>query len=53
MFSTSTAAPYSMQPASARTAGTFAWKSSSTAARWPGLAVMMATTWIMEPPGFL
>src|SRR4051794_19231180 len=53
MFSTSTAAPYSMQPASACTAGTFAWKCSSTVARWPGFAVMMATTWIMEPPFFL
>src|SRR3954464_10758303 len=53
MFSTSTAAPYSMQPASACTAGTFAWKCSSTAARWPGFAVMMATTWIMGCPVFL
>src|SRR4051812_40357672 len=52
MSSMSTAAPYSMQPASASTAGRFAWKASSTAARWPGLAVMMATTWIMVPPDF-
>ncbi len=50
MFSRSTAAPYSMQPASASTAGRFAAKASSTAARWPGLAVMMAMTWIT---GFL
>ena len=51
--SMSTAAPYSMQPASASTAGRLAAKFASTAARWPGLAVMMATTWIMEPPDFL
>src|SRR6204780_1272795 len=45
---TSTTAPYSMQPASASTAETFSLKSRRTAARWPGLVGMAATTWIMK-----
>ncbi|CKS71562.1 Uncharacterised protein [Mycobacterium tuberculosis] len=40
-------APYSMQPSSASTAARLAAKASSSAARWPGLAVMTATTWII------
>src|SRR5258706_13564739 len=43
----STAAPYSMQPCSARTAGTLARNASRIAARLPGLAVMISTTWII------
>src|SRR5262249_29430555 len=46
-FSASTAAPYSMQPFSARTAGTLARKWRSISSRLPGLAVMTAITWIM------
>src|SRR5215470_4432358 len=46
-FSVSTAAPYSMQPFSARTAGTLARKCLSTCSRMPGLVVRTATTWIM------
>ena len=45
--SASSTGPYSMQPFSAWTAGTLALKFASTSARLPGLAVMMATTWIM------
>ena len=40
----STVAVYSMQPASACTAGTFARKASSTLSRVPGFAVMIAST---------
>ena len=40
----STAAPYSLQPCSAKTAGTLALKTSKTASRWPGLVVMTAST---------
>src|SRR5271166_4697253 len=42
------AGPYSMQPSSAWTAGTLARNSLRIASRMPGLAVMMATTWIMD-----
>jgi hypothetical protein len=42
--SASTAAPYSMQPFSARTAGTLARKCLRTSSRLPGLAVMTAMT---------
>src|SRR5436305_3952943 len=45
--SASIAGPYSMQPASAWTAGMLARKWPSTSSRLPGLAVMMAITWIM------
>src|SRR5476651_1783055 len=45
--SASVAGPYSMQPASACTAGTLARNASRIASRLPGLAVMMATTWII------
>src|SRR6185503_20847274 len=45
--SASTAAPYSMQPRSARTLGTLARKCLSTSSRLPGLAVMTAMTWII------
>src|SRR5260221_13071681 len=45
--SVSTVAPYSMQPFSACTAGTLALKFLSISSRLPGLAVMMAMTWIM------
>src|SRR5687767_11982044 len=48
--SASTAAPYSMQPFSARTAGTLARKCLSTSSRFPGFAVITAMTWITEPP---
>jgi hypothetical protein len=44
----STTAPYSIQPSSACTAGTLARNASSTRSHWPGLAVMIATTWIMN-----
>jgi sarcosine oxidase gamma subunit len=40
----STAAPYSMQPFSALTAGTLARKCVRMFSRWPGLAVMTAMT---------
>src|SRR6185503_12114470 len=43
----SIAAPYSMQPFSARTAGTLARKCLRISSRLPGLAVSTATTWIM------
>src|SRR5947207_13688867 len=46
-LSASIAAPYSMQPCSARTAGTLARKAARISARLPGLAVMTAMTWIM------
>ena len=46
--SASMVAVYSMQPCSARTAAVLARKASSTLARWPGWAVMTATTWIMR-----
>src|SRR4030081_2526045 len=46
-FSASTAAPYSMQPFSARTAGQLARNACRIASRLPGLAVMTAMTWIM------
>src|SRR6185503_8364155 len=46
--SASTAAPYSMQPFSALTAGTLARKCVRMASRWPGLAVMTAMTWIIS-----
>src|SRR5882672_53072 len=46
-LSASTAAPYSMQPFSARTAGTLARNACRIASRLPGLAVMTAMTWIM------
>src|SRR5258708_3157855 len=46
-LSASTAAPYSMQPCSARTAGTLARNASRIAARLPGLAGMTATTGII------
>src|SRR5262245_25300882 len=49
-FSESTAPPYSMQPFSARTAGTLALKCLRISPRLPGLAVMTATTWIMTLP---
>src|ERR1035441_3884570 len=39
--------PYSMQPASACTAGTLARNAARTVSRWPGLVVMTARTWIM------
>src|SRR6185369_11064715 len=45
--SASITGPYSMQPASACTAGMLARKCPSTSSRLPGLAVMMASTWIM------
>src|SRR5207247_3432359 len=45
--SVSIVAPYSMQPFSACTAGTLALKFLSISSRLPGLAVMMAMTWIM------
>ena len=45
--SASTAAPYSMQPGSAFTLGTFARNSLRTKSRLPGWAVRMAITWIM------
>src|SRR5216684_1033973 len=45
--SASIAGAYSMQPASAWTAGMLARNAASTASRWPGLAVIMARTWIM------
>src|SRR5258706_5008630 len=41
------AAPSPMPPSSARTAGTLARNASRIAARLPGLAVMIATTWII------
>src|SRR5487761_1448753 len=48
--SASIAGPYSMQPASARTAGTLARNAARICSRMPGLAVMIATTWIMALP---
>ena len=42
--SASTAGPYSMQPFSACTAGILARNAARICSRWPGLAVMMATT---------
>src|SRR5262245_13218876 len=45
--SASTAAPYSMQPFSARTAGTIWRQCFRTSSLFPGLAVMTAMTWIM------
>src|SRR4029079_14583910 len=45
--SESIAAPYSMQPGSARTFGTLARNARSTCSRMPGLAVMTAITWII------
>src|SRR3982751_3579368 len=45
--SASAAGPYSMQPCSACTAGMLARNAASTSSRLPGLAVMMAMTWIM------
>ena len=50
--SVSTVAPYSMQPFSACTAGTLALKFLRISSRLPGLAVMMATTWIMVSSRF-
>src|SRR5258708_677357 len=47
--STSMVAPSSMQPFSACTAGTLALKFLRISSRLPGLAVMMAMTWIMIP----
>src|SRR5947208_1836249 len=46
-FSASIAAPYSIQPFSARTAGTLARKAVRISSRLPGLAVMTAMTWII------
>src|SRR5262252_1467025 len=48
MSGVSVAGPYSMQPFSACTAGILARNSRRMASRRPGLAVMMAMTWIME-----
>src|SRR6266851_8183479 len=45
--SASIAGAYSMQPASAWTAGMLARNAARMVSRWPGLAVMMAKTWIM------
>ena len=44
VVSASSAAPYSRQPFSARTAGTLARKWPRMLSRWPGLAVMTAIT---------
>src|ERR1700693_2822432 len=45
----STNAVYSMQPFSVCTAGTFALNALSTVSRWPTLATISTTTWIIFP----
>src|SRR5262249_7101277 len=47
MSGVSVAGPYSMQPFSACTAGMLARNSRRMSSRMPGLAVMMAMTWVM------
>src|SRR2546422_9894723 len=49
-FSASTAAPYSMQPFSARTAGALGRNACRIASRLPGLAGMTAMTWGLSAP---